>query len=45
MKTSSTMPASTAVLKDFWEAPERLWKQDIEEVEIEAVLVRLVGTI
>ncbi|KNZ73993.1 hypothetical protein J132_08646 [Termitomyces sp. J132] len=37
VKTST--PASTALLKDFWEAPERLWKQDIEEAEIEAIMV------
>ncbi|KAG6885789.1 hypothetical protein C0993_009894 [Termitomyces sp. T159_Od127] len=39
VKTSSNTPISTAALKDFWEAPERLWKQDIEETEIEAILV------
>ncbi|KAG6873998.1 hypothetical protein C0995_007955 [Termitomyces sp. Mi166 len=38
VKTSSTTPASAGVLKNFWEAPERLWKQDIEEAEIEAIL-------
>ncbi|KAG6890765.1 hypothetical protein C0992_012737 [Termitomyces sp. T32_za158] len=39
VKTCSVAPVSTAALKDFWEAPERLWKQDIEETEIEAILV------
>ena len=26
--------------EEFWHAPERLWRHDIEEVEIEAILVR-----
>ncbi|KAG6819509.1 hypothetical protein H0H93_011167 [Arthromyces matolae] len=37
-KISSAVPASTGALRDFWEAPERLWKQDIEEAEIDAIL-------
>ncbi|KAG6840612.1 hypothetical protein C0991_005560 [Blastosporella zonata] len=36
-KTSTTL-ASKGVLSEFWEAPERLWKQEIEEAEIDAIL-------
>jgi len=33
-------PASSSnnVLNEFWEAPERLWKRDIEQAEIDAIL-------
>ncbi|KAG6918511.1 hypothetical protein DXG01_013873 [Tephrocybe rancida] len=36
--TASTTLASKSVLGEFWDAPERLWKQDIEEAEIDAIL-------
>ncbi|KAG6824029.1 hypothetical protein H0H92_008228, partial [Tricholoma furcatifolium] len=38
MEKPSTVLVSKGVLCDFWEAPERLWKQDIEETEIDAIL-------
>ncbi|KAG5635318.1 hypothetical protein H0H81_011731 [Sphagnurus paluster] len=37
-KSSSLSTLSTGALSEFWEAPERLWKQDIAEAEIEAIL-------
>ncbi|OBZ66638.1 hypothetical protein A0H81_13399 [Grifola frondosa] len=30
--------ADVPVYDEFWEAPERLWKHDLEEAEIEAIL-------
>ncbi|GLB33327.1 putative ribosomal protein S36, mitochondrial [Lyophyllum shimeji] len=30
-------PTGTTSMSEFWLAPERLWKQDIEEAEIEAI--------
>ncbi|KAG6845841.1 hypothetical protein H0H87_002532 [Tephrocybe sp. NHM501043] len=35
---ASTTLASNSVLSEFWQAPERLWRQDIEEAEIDAIL-------
>lgn len=30
-----------AVFSEFWEAPERFWRRDIEDAEITAILVSL----
>ncbi|KZT13207.1 uncharacterized protein LAESUDRAFT_754199 [Laetiporus sulphureus 93-53] len=41
--TSSAVPASAGkgtnaqVFQEFWEAPEKLWKHDLEEWEIELI--------
>ncbi|KAF5371976.1 hypothetical protein D9615_008044 [Tricholomella constricta] len=37
-ESSLSNSKSNGVLKEFWDAPERLWRQDIEEVEINAIL-------
>ncbi|KAG5643577.1 hypothetical protein DXG03_000630 [Asterophora parasitica] len=41
--SSSTVVQSNGALKEFWEAPERLWRQDIEQAEIDAILASLTG--
>jgi len=37
-ESSSSSLQSKTVLSEFWEAPERLWKQDLEEAEMDAVM-------
>ncbi|ESK88043.1 hypothetical protein Moror_10784 [Moniliophthora roreri MCA 2997] len=37
--SSNSVPSSSKnVFREFWEAPERLWKKEIDEREIDAVL-------
>ena len=40
-QTPSPNSGSNPVFSNFWEAPERFWRKEIEDAEIEAILVSI----